>query len=37
MAIEIKIPNIGNFDAVDVIDVLVNVGDVVSVDQNLLT
>lgn len=37
MAIELKIPNIGNFDAVDVIEVLVNVGDVVSIDQTILT
>ena len=37
MAIEIKVPDIGNFDAVDVIEVLVNVGDVISVDQTLLT
>lgn len=37
MAIELKLPNIGNFDAVDVIEVLVNVGDIIEVDQNLLT
>lgn len=37
MAIELKIPNIGNFDAVDVIEVLMNVGDVIEIDQNILT
>ncbi len=37
MAIELKIPNIGNFDAVDVIEVLMNEGDEIAVDQNILT
>lgn len=37
MAIELKLPNIGDFDSVDVIEVLVNVGDVVEIDQTLLT
>lgn len=37
MAIEIKVPDIGNFDVVDVIEVLINVGDVIAVDQTLLT
>lgn len=37
MAIEIKIPDIGNFDDVDVIEVLVAVGDEVSVEDPLLT
>ncbi len=37
MAIELKLPNIGDFDAVDVIEILVNVGDVIEVDQSLLT
>ncbi len=35
--VELKVPDIGNFDAVDVIEVLVAVGDVISVDQTLLT
>ena len=37
MAIEMKLPDIGNFDGVDVIEVLVNVGDSVAVDDPLLT
>ncbi len=37
MAIEIKLPDIGNFDAVDVIEVLVKEGDVVAIDETLLT
>src|SRR5699024_5737972 len=35
--IDIKIPNIGNFDSVDVIDVAFAVGDTITKDQNLLT
>ncbi|MBV2234282.1 MAG: dihydrolipoyl dehydrogenase [Sterolibacterium sp.] len=35
--IEIKIPDIGDFQDVPVIDVLVKVGDVVAADDNLLT
>ena len=34
---EVKVPNIGDFDAVEVIEVLVKVGDSVSVDQSLIT
>ena len=38
MAIEqIKIPDIGDFDAVEVIEVLVSVGDTVAEDDSLLT
>ena len=36
MAIEIKVPDIGNFSEVDVLEVLVNVGDVVNIDQSLI-
>ena len=35
--LEVKVPDIGDFDAVDVIEVLVSVGDVVEVDQSLIT
>lgn len=35
--IEIKVPDIGGHDNVDVIDVMVKVGDVVAVDQSLIT
>ena len=35
--LEIKVPDIGDFDAVDVIEVLVSVGDAVDVDQSLIT
>ncbi len=35
--VDIKVPDIGNFDSVDVIEVLMNVGDVITVDQNILT
>lgn len=35
--IDIKVPDIGNFDSVDVIEVLINVDDIVAVDQNILT
>jgi pyruvate dehydrogenase E2 component (dihydrolipoamide acetyltransferase) len=34
---EIIIPDIGGFDNVDVIEILVNIGDVVEVEQSLLT
>ncbi|GBU09707.1 dihydrolipoyl dehydrogenase [Gammaproteobacteria bacterium] len=37
MVIEIKVPDIGNFDTVDVIEVLINIGDEISIDQTLLT
>ena len=35
--IEIKVPDIGNFDSVDVIEVAANVGDSISLDQSLIT
>lgn len=35
--IEVAVPDIGDFDAVDVIEVLVSIGDVVEVEQALLT
>ncbi len=34
---EIKVPDIGNFDSVDVIEVLVKVGDTIAVDDSLMT
>ena len=34
---QILIPDIGNFESVDVIDVLVNVGDSISTDDSLIT
>ena len=37
MSKEILVPDIGDFDAVDVIEVLVSVGDTISVDDALLT
>lgn len=37
MIIELKIPDIGNFDSVDVIEVLVKPGDTVAIDDTLLT
>ncbi len=37
MIIDLKLPDIGNFDSVDVIEVHVNVGDVVAMDDTLLT
>jgi len=35
--IEIKVPNIGDFDGVEVIEVLVGVGDVVAAEDSLIT
>ena len=35
--IQVKVPDIGDFDEVAVIEVLVNVGDQVSVEQSLIT
>ena len=35
--IEIKVPDIGNFDSVDVIEVLVKVGDTISKEDSLIT
>lgn len=37
MSIEIRVPDIGNFADVDVIDVLVKVGDTVAIDDALIT
>ena len=34
---EILIPDIGNFDSVDVIDILMNIGDAINPDDPLLT
>ena len=34
---EILVPDIGNFDSVDVIDVLVKVGDTIAIDDSLIT
>ena len=34
---DLKLPDLGNFDSVDVIEIHVNVGDVVAVDDTLLT
>ena len=34
---EVKIPDIGDFDAVEVIEILVSVGDEISVEQSLIT
>lgn len=35
--IEIKIPDIGDFEQVEVIEVLVKVGDTIAKDQSLIT
>ena len=35
--LEVKVPDIGDFDAVEVIDVLVSVGDTVDAEQGLIT
>ena len=35
--LEIKVPDIGDFDEVTVIELLVKVGDSIQVDQSLLT
>jgi len=35
--IEIKVPNIGDFDAVEVIEILVNVGDSINVEDSLIS
>src|SRR6056297_2474861 len=37
MAREIKVPNIGDFEGVEVIDVLVKAGDTVAKDDSLIT
>ncbi|SUO93397.1 dihydrolipoyllysine-residue acetyltransferase [Suttonella ornithocola] len=36
MSIEIRVPDIGDFDAVDVIEVLIKAGDTIEVDQSVL-
>ena len=35
--IDVQVPDIGDFDEVSVIELLVNVGDMVTVDQSLIT
>lgn len=35
--VEVVVPDIGNFDSVDVIEVLVKVGDVIAIDDSLIT
>ena len=35
--VQVKVPDIGDFDEVQVIEVLVNVGDTIAVDQSLIT
>src|ERR1700745_1470365 len=35
--IEVKVPNIGDFKEVEVIEVMVKVGDTIKVDQSLVT
>ena len=37
MIVDLKLPDIGNFDSVDVIEIHMNVGDSVAVDETLLT
>ncbi len=35
--VDVLVPDIGNFDSVDIIEILVNIGDVVAVDDSLIT
>ena len=35
--VEVKVPDLGDFDSVEVIEVLVAVGDIVKVEQSLIT
>lgn len=35
--VEVLVPDIGNFDSVDVIEIIVNVGDTIAVDDSLIT
>jgi dihydrolipoamide dehydrogenase len=35
--VEVKVPDIGDFDTVEIIDVLVSVGDVISANQDIIT
>ena len=37
MSIEVKIPDIGDFAEVEVIEILVNVGDTIKAEQSLIT
>ncbi|NEN75084.1 dihydrolipoyl dehydrogenase [Pelistega sp. NLN82] len=37
MTVQVKVPDIGDFDSVDVIEILVNVGDTIRADQGLIT
>ncbi|MFZ4528794.1 MAG: biotin/lipoyl-containing protein, partial [Undibacterium curvum] len=36
-AIEVKVPDIGDFKEVEIIEVMVKVGDTIKVDQSLIT
>ena len=35
--VEVKVPDIGDFDSVSVIELMVKVGDTIKVDQSLIT
>ena len=35
--VDVLVPDIGNFDSVDIIEILVNIGDVIAVDDSLIT
>ncbi len=35
--VDLKVPDIGDFDAVEIIEILVNVGDTIEADQSLIT
>ncbi|PPD13560.1 MAG: dihydrolipoamide dehydrogenase, partial [Methylotenera sp.] len=35
--VDVLVPDIGNFDSVDIIEILVNIGDVVAIDDSLIT
>lgn len=35
--VEVRVPDIGNFDSVDIIEVIVNVGDTIAVEDSLIT
>ena len=35
--IEVKVPDIGDFKEVEIIELLVNVGDTIKIDQSLIT
>ena len=36
-AIEVKVPDIGDFKEVEIIEVMIKVGDTIKVDQSLIT